>query len=157
MTIEEALVAHLKATAALVPYLGNGGKRLYPGRVPDVAGFPRLVYMVIEDGGNASLTRGETPNNMARIQMDCQGQGDSGHLDARNLAEAVAAADGGVVPSLKLQNWIARRLGGPTGLWVQGVTIGTERRGQPPEIPTGDETKPPYTVQLNLLIHYLAG
>lgn len=159
MRVEEALVAHLRATAAVVALVGN---RIFRGKVPDAAAdlFPRIVYRRTSDAGDPVLRTVETNDMTCRITVDCHGRDDdSGYASARDVADAVEDADGGDAAGPGLRNYVARFLPPPPAspaLWIQSCQV-SDRRADEIEPQAGGEAKPIFTATVELTIRYFAG
>lgn len=88
MTLEEGLIAHLKATPAVFALLGN---RIYHERAPENVVLPALIYQ--RTGTNRDLTL-EGPSSLTTVTLGLDILGStSAELSAAKLA-VIAAVDG---------------------------------------------------------------
>ena len=85
MRIEEALVAQLRATAAVVAKVAT---RIYPAKAPQQPTLPCLVYL--REGTNREHTQdGGSGLGVVRFTIDCLGRT---YAEAREVAHAVREA-----------------------------------------------------------------
>jgi hypothetical protein len=121
MTIQDALVAFLKADTALMATVGN---RLYPVDAPQGQGFPRILYTRTHTEDDQTLSA-STDQPVVRISVDCQGGQDAGaYAVARDLAIAVKNSQGGA-GGLRLKEFRGR-MGGVGGVWVDATRLDDE-------------------------------
>lgn len=89
MTIEEGLVAQLKADSAVAAIVGT---RIHPGAIPQDGALPAVVYQLISSPREVDLG-GPSTFIRARYQIDCWANSQS---TVRSLADSVRAALNGV-------------------------------------------------------------
>ncbi len=95
MTIEEAIVAFVRATPEITDIIGVGNScRFYPEMAPQDAVYPHGCYTVIDFPQEYHLAG---PSQLAhpRIQIDWWGKGPTARKEVSQLAEATRKAKGG--------------------------------------------------------------
>lgn len=129
MTLVEGLIAFLEATPAVVAL---AGERIYAAEAQQNEAGRRVVVTRLSERDTYTLAGGATGHPVARVQVDCHGGAKGpGYTRARELADAVLAADGGA-GGRRLDGYYGGKWGGASGVKVQSCRAEDDADGDEP-------------------------